>query len=106
MTHEKLQPAPRRPYEVFGLTEKEALSHLGWIASLNGNKKLLEKVVQSVFKQVKDKYKEDKAMAFYLRDVQEKPNERALCLGRLDDGSDAIGIYGLYYYIARLVGGQ
>ena len=26
MTHEKLQPAPRRPYEVFGLTEKEALS--------------------------------------------------------------------------------
>ena len=26
MTHEKLQPVPRRPYEVFGLTEKESLS--------------------------------------------------------------------------------
>ncbi len=68
------------------LTEKEALKHLGWLTALNGNKKLLEKVVEHVFKEVRNRYDESKAMGFYLRDAQKVPNERALYLDWFGDG--------------------
>ncbi len=86
------------------LTEKEVLEHLGWLTALNNNKELLEKVVEHVFKEVRNRYDESKAMGFYLRDAQKVPNERALYLDRFDGGwAGASGSYGLDDD-ARLVG--
>ncbi|UZE94283.1 MAG: hypothetical protein IB618_01795 [Candidatus Pacearchaeota archaeon] len=87
------------------LTEKEALKHLGWLNALNGNKELLEKIVEHVFKEVKNRYGEKEAMGFYLRNTQEVPDMRALHLCGLygSHGAGASDFYDLEDG-ARLVG--
>jgi len=85
------------------LTEEEAIEHQGWLALANNNQELLQKYIQSIFKQVKDNYQENEAMGFYIRDPQEVPNIRAVCLGRLVVRSDAYDWGGLSDY-ARFVG--
>jgi len=92
------------------LSEQQALNHVGWLATLNGNKNLLGRLVEHVFRQVKDKLKEDKAMSFYLRDIRGKPNIRPLCLLDLllrHDGRGRANVYDdndLGFGYARLVG--
>ena len=85
------------------LTEEEASEHQGWLELANNNQELLKKYIQSIFKQVKDTYNEDKAMKFYIRDPQEVPNIRAVYLGKLlyRSGADGGGRLG---GVARLVG--
>ncbi len=88
------------------LTPKQVLQHQGWL-ELAQDKKLLEKYTEEVFKRVKDRYDEDTAMAFHIRDNQNVPNLRAVRAvfldwldGRSDDASDRDDLDGN----ARLVG--
>ena len=78
------------------LTEKEALSHAGWLASFDRDEKLLERFVQRVFKDAMDRYGIKDAMGFDLRDTQGFPSIRALFLVGLEGASCAHDGHDLY----------
>ncbi len=71
------------------LKEEDALKHEGWLAALNDNQDLLERLVDHVFRELHNRGFIPEGMPFCLRDEQAIPSIHALLLTDFYDGVGA-----------------
>lgn len=80
------------------LTETEVIEHPAWLAAVNGDKALLKEYAGIVFAQLKERYKRDTGMIFWIRDTTATDELRALFVYNLDNYSSAYGNISLNKY--------